>query len=343
MMGELLAMDAVVSSMYDWATVCGEAARMASRITGRPDILVPTTIAPDRLAVMQKYSESVVNTKFIDYNHETGQLDLEDLKKKISSKTAGVYIENPSYLGFIETQGEEIAEIAHDKGALSIVGVEPSSLGVLTPPGEYGADIVIGEGQPLGMHMTYGGALLGIMAFPAEPKFMTEAPRGIYILTTAIEPEDRWAFLRVRLERSLYTARERGISFTGTASMLWSITAAVYMALVGPQGIRELGEVIIQKSHYAMKLISEIAGLRVPLFNAPHFEEFIINFDETDMSVREVNTALLKHGICGGKDISTDFPELGRSALYCVTETHSEESIENLATTLGMVLEGDEN
>jgi glycine dehydrogenase subunit 1 len=210
MMGELLAMDAVVSSLYDWASVCGEAACMAYRITGRRDFLVPRTINPERLSAMNNYSESVVNTKLIDYDSETGQLDLEDLKSKISSNTAGVYIENPSYLGLIEAQGKEIAEIAHDKGALSIVGVEPTSLGILTPPGEYDADIVIGEGQPLGMHMTYGGALLGIMAFRDEPKFIENSPTRRLMTITTTDREGIWGFIPIKLERDMrYVYRKR--------------------------------------------------------------------------------------------------------------------------------------
>ena len=337
MVGELLAMDAVVSSMYDWATVCGEAARMAYRITGRREVLAPKTMSPDRLSVMKNYSESVVNTKLIDYDPETGQLNLEDLKSKISSKTAAVYIENPSYLGFIEAQGEEISQIAHDKGALSIVGVEPSSLGVLAPPGDYGADIAIGEGQPLGMHMTYGGALLGVMAFRDEPKFIAEAPRRTNTITTT-DREGVWGFTPVHIERDSYEARERGTSFTGTTSQLWSITAAVYMALMGPQGFKELGEAIMQKSHYALKLISEIGGVRAPIFKSVHFEEFIVNFDGTGKTVQALNNSLLKRGIQGGKDISKEFPELGKSALYCVTEIHTKEDIEKLADALKEVV-----
>jgi glycine dehydrogenase subunit 1 len=333
MMGELLAMDAVVSSMYDWATVCGEAARMACRITGRREVLAPKTMSPDRLSVMRNYSESVANIRLVDHNPETGQLNLEDLKSKVSSETAAVYIENPSYLGFIEAQGEDVSQIAHDKGALSIVGVEPTSLGVLKPPSEYGADIAVGEGQPLGMHMTYGGALLGIMAFRDEPKFIAEAPRRTNTITTT-DREGVWGFTPVHIERDSYEARERGTSFTGTTSQLWSITAAVYMALMGPKGFRELGEAIMQKSHYAMKLISEIGGVRTPLFKSAHFEEFTVNFDGTGKTVRGLNKSLLERGIQGGKDISKEFPKLGQTSLYCITEVHTKVDIEELAEAL---------
>ncbi len=336
MMSELLDMDTVVSSMYDWATVCGEAARMANRITGRNELLVTRTISPDRLSVLRNYSESIMDIKLIDYDLETGQLDINDLKKKISSKTAGVYFENPSYLGFIEAKGEEISDITHEAGALSIVGVDPSSLGILTPPGKYGVDIVIGEGQPLGMHMSYGGGLLGIMAFPADSKFMEETPRRVISITTT--EEEGYGFDSTRIERSHYLAREKGTSFTGTTSALWSITAAVYLALMGPKGMHDLGEVIMQKSHFAMKLISEINDIKAPIFNSTHFKEFTVNFDGTGKTVRRVNKELLKQGVLAGKDISSEFPELGKSALYCVTELHSEKDVERLACALETVV-----
>jgi glycine dehydrogenase subunit 1 len=136
----------------------------------------------------------------------------------------------------------------------------------------------------------------------------------------------------------MYIAREKGTSFAGTGSALWSITAAVYLALMGPQGMRDLGETIMNNSHYAMKLISEINDLKTPMFRSAHFEEFTVNFDGTGKAVRDVNKALLKRGIQGGKDITKEFPELGRTALYCVTEIHTEEDIEKLANALGEVV-----
>jgi glycine dehydrogenase subunit 1 len=339
MMGELLAMDAVVSSMYDWATVCGEAVRMARRLTGRDEVLVPRTMSPDRLSVMRNYAGDVARIRPVAYEPDTGQLDLEDLQRKISARTAGVYVENPSYLGFIEAHAEAIAEVAHDHGALSIVGVEPSSLGVLTPPGEYSADIVIGEGQPLGMHPTYGGALLGIMAFRDDPAFIAEAPRRTNTITTT-DREGVWGFTPVHIERDSYHARERGVSFTGTASQLWSITAAVYMALMGPHGFRELGELIMHNAHYAMQRIAEIRGVRAPMFRSTHFEEFTVNFDGTGETVQRVNRALLARGVHGGKDLTGEFPELGSSALFCVTETHTQGDIDALADALEAIAEG---
>ncbi len=338
MIGDLVAMDVVTFPLYDWATAAGDTVRMAVVATGRHEILVPKTISPDRLSVVRAYCERLADIKLVDYNPESGQLSLEDLKSKISSKTAGVYIENPAYLGFVETEGEEIGEIAHDHGALLMVGVEPLSLGVLTPPGEYGADIVCGEGQPLGSHMCFGGALLGFLAFRDDERFASATAHRLITITEA-EREGEWGFAYVLPERTIFAAREKAVTFTGTVTVLWAITAAVYMSLLGPQGMRELAEAIMQKSRYAMKRISEIRGINAPIFESPHFEEFTANFDGTGKTAREVNKVLLEHGIQGGKDITKEFPELGNTALYCVTEIHTKEDIDRLAATLERVAE----
>jgi glycine dehydrogenase subunit 1 len=337
MLGELVAMDIVSFPWYDWANVAGDAARMALRITGRNEILVPKTTSPERLSVLRAYCEGLADVKCVN-NAENGQLDAEDLKARISSNTAAVYIENPSYLGFIETQGREISEIAHDRDASFIVGVEPLSLGILTPPGEYGADIVCGEGQPLGMHMHYGGGLLGFLACRDTKEFAAAVPHRLITITTT-ETEGEWGFTYVMPERTMFSAREKAKSFTGTATALWAITAAVYMSLLGPQGFRELAEAIMQKSHYAMKQISKVTGLKTPMFNSPHFEEFTVNFNATGKTVAEVNRALLKSGILGGKDISKEFPELDQTSLYCVTEMHTKDEIDKVVSVLQEVIQ----
>ena len=142
MICELTDMDVANCSMYDWASALGEAARMAARITGRGEVLISRIIHPERAATLQVYAEPAgIKIQQLAYNEETGQISLEDLKSKISDKTAAVYIENPSYLGFIETQVDEISKEAHAHGALFILGVDPTSLGILKPPGEYDADI----------------------------------------------------------------------------------------------------------------------------------------------------------------------------------------------------------
>ena len=338
MICEITAMDVANSSMYDWASALGEAVRMAARLTHRDVALVPQTIHPERLDTLRTYSEPAgIRVEPIDYDLETGQLDIEDLKEKLSGKTAAVYVENPTYLGFIETQVEEIAEETHDQEALLVVGVDPTSLGVLEPPGEYGADIVVGEGQPLGNQMNYGGPLLGIFACRDDLRLVRQMPGRVVGMTTTVKEEKR-GFCMALQTREQHIRRERATSNICSNETLCSVAAAVYLALLGPKGLRELGETIMSKSHYAMQVLGKIDGIKTPVFKAPHFKEFTVNFDGTGRPVSEVHRGLLERQVHGGKDISKEFPELGESALYCVTETHSKRDIDKLASALEQIL-----
>jgi glycine dehydrogenase subunit 1 len=180
--------------------------------------------------------------------------------------------------------------------------------------------------------MNFGGASLGFLACRDEPRFLSST--GHRLVTIAkTERKGEWGFAYVLPERSMYAAREKAPSITGTGAALCAITAAVYLSLLGPKGLREIAETIMQKSHYAMKRISEIRGIKTPLFKSPHFEEFTVNFGNRK-TVRKINHALLKHGIQGGKDLSREFPELRNTALYCVTEIHAKEDIDRLAMAL---------
>jgi len=339
MICELTAMHVANSSMYDWASALGEAVRMAVRLNNRAEVLVPKIIHPERLATLQTYIAPVeTRVKKVDYHPTTGQLNLEDLKRKASAKTAAVYVENPSYLGFVETQVEEIAEIAHDAEALFIVGVDPTSLGVLKPPGEYGADIVVGEGQPLGNAMNYGGPLLGVFACRGEMELIRQMPGRVIGLTTALDGSRRGYYMALQT-REQHIRRERATSNICTNEALCALASAVHLALLGPQGLRELGEIIMAKTRYAMQLLNRIRGVKAPVFKSPHFKEFTVNFDKSGETVRKVNDALLsRHQIHGGKDLSKEFPELGETALYCATEAHTREEIDRLSEALKEIL-----
>jgi len=153
MMGELLDMDVVNVPTYDWGQAASTSIRMAARITKRSEVLVAESISPDRLSVIRNYCKPVIKIRLVKFDKETGKINIADLKEKISSNTAGIYFENPSYLGCIEDQGKIISDIAHTHGALSLIGVDPISLGRLIPPSNYGADIVCGDIQGLGMHI----------------------------------------------------------------------------------------------------------------------------------------------------------------------------------------------
>ena len=339
MICELTGMMVSNCSMYDWASALGEAARMAVRVKGRNEVLVPKLIHPERASTLKVYSDPAgIRIGEVDYEKESGQLDLDDLQRKMSDKTAAVYVENPAYLGFIETQVNEISQEAHSRGALLIAGVDPTSLGVLKPPGEYGADIVVGEAQPLGNAMNFGGPLLGIMACREDMGLIRQMPGRIIGLTTTQDGK-RPGYCMAMQTREQHIRRERATSNICTNEALCAVASAVYMALLGPQGLRELGETILYKANYAVKLLSEIESLKVPFFESVCFKEFTVNFDQTGLAVNEVNKELLEHGIQGGKDVSKEFPELGQTALYCVTEIHSKEEIQRLQCVLKETLE----
>jgi glycine dehydrogenase subunit 1 len=313
---------------------------MASRLTGRREILVPAGMSPARLAVVTNFSNptempGALKITKIAYDKKTGALDLKDLKRKISDAIACVYFENPGYLGAIEDHGEEIAEIAHKAGAEVVVGVDPISLGVLAPPSDYGADIVCGDVQPLGVHMAAGGGLAGFIASRDEERYVAEYPLRIISITDTVE-EGEYGFGQAAYERTSYMAREKAKDWVGTTTALHGIIAAVYMSLLGPQGMRDVGEAILQKCHYASAKLSEIDSVEVkfPRF----FTEFPLCIDATGKKVRQVNKALLKRGIFGGKDISEEFPELGQSALTCVTEVHSKADIDRFVGEMEAIL-----
>ena len=337
LMGELLDMDVVNVPTFDWCQAASTSVRMAGRITRRDEVLYANTIGPDRLQVMRNYCRGVMSLAPVRHDPETGLMDLADLAAKLTEKTAAVYFENPSYLGCLETEGERIAELVHARGGLCVVGTDPISLGVLAPPAHYGADIVCGDIQPLGVHMNYGGGQAGFISTRDEERFVMEYPSRLFgIARTAVEGE--WGFGDVAYDRTSFGVREKGKEFVGTAAALWGITAGVYLALMGPQGLREVGQHILQKSQYAMKKLGALPGVRAPRFRAPHFKEFVVDFGGTGKTVGAVNEALRARGIFGGHDLGRDFPGLAGCALYCFTEVHSQGDIDTLAAAFGEVL-----
>lgn len=337
MIAELMAMEFANSSLYDWATALGEAARMSARVTGRDEFLVPHYIQPDRLRTLKTFSEPVgIGIVEVAQDGRTGAIVEDDLQRKISSKTAGVYIENPSYLGFFEAGARRIGEIAHEKGALFVIGADPTSLGLFASPGELDADIAIGEGQPLGNHMNYGGPLLGLFACKGE-RLLRQMP-GRLIGMTMTKDRSSKAFTMVLQTREQHIRREKANSNICTNEALCAVAAAAYLSLMGARGLERLGKNILANSSYAMRQLSAVDGITVPLFEAQHFKEFVIRFDGTGIAVPHVNAKLLQRGIQGGICLHDQFPELGQSALYCVTELHTRGDIDRLVAEMKAIL-----
>jgi glycine dehydrogenase subunit 1 len=337
MMAELLEMDVVNVPTYDGFQAAATALRMACRITNRNKVLLPETLGRDLLSKIRDYLKFDIEIILVKHNPLTGGIDLHHLKELLTPEIAAVFFENPSYLGFLELKGAEISEIAHSHDAICIVNVDPISLGVLEPPIKYGADIVVGDIQPLGMHMLYGGGQAGFIASRDEEKYVMQYPSRLFgIVPTRVQGE--YGFGDVAYERTSFAKREEGNEWVGTASALWGITAGVYLALMGPQGMKEIGEGILYRSRYAKQEIGKINNVNTEIFCAPHFKEFIVNFNATGKRVATINQSLLENGIFGGKDLSHEFAWLGESALYCFTEVHTKDDIDKLVSSLKEVL-----
>ena len=337
MMGELLDMEVVNVPTYDGFQAVATALRMAARMTGRRRLVISALIDPDKLSKIRDYCKPELELVMAPHDPVSGALDLAALKKLLQAETAALYFENPGFLGQIELNGRQAAQMAHEIGAECVVGVDPSSLGVLAPPVAYGADIVCGDLQPLGMHMSYGGGHAGFIATRDEIRYVQEYPSRLFgIAPTSVEGE--YGFGDVFFDRTSFALREEGKEWVGTASALWGITAGVYLALMGPQGMKDLGEGIMQRSRYAATRMAELPGVKCPLYNAPIFKEFVVDFRDTGRTVAQINQALLTKGIFGGLDLGPRFTHLDGCALYCVTEVHTKSDIDTLVSALREVL-----
>jgi len=333
MIRDLTGVDAVNSSLYDGSTALGEAARMAARVTSRYKILVPRSLHPDKLSVLRNYTEPVgIRIETIGMDDETGCLDLDDLKTKINNETAAVLCEVPSFFGILDPNAVSVPSLCHEKGALSIIGFDPISLGGLKPPGDYGADIVVAEGQSISSEMNFGGPGLGIIGCKGE-NLLRQMPGRLIGMTTTMDGKNR-AFSMVLQTREQHIRREKATSNICTNEALLGVGAAAYLSLLGPRGLSQLFETILVKTNHAIKRLHELPGTLIPRFTGQHYQEFVVTLENPRHTIAKMNQDLLAAGIHGGKSLVNDFPELGQSSLMCVTETHSPEAIDKLRATM---------
>jgi glycine dehydrogenase subunit 1 len=342
MMSELLEMDVVNSSMYDWATALGEAARMASRITHRNEFLIPHFISPERLATLTVYVRSLgMRVVEMEQPFPQGQIEIDTLTEQVSSKTAGIYIENPSYLGYLLDNCDAIADVAHDAGSLFIVGVDPTSLGIIKPPGAYSADIVVGEGQPLGNYVNYGGPFLGIFACRNETRLLRQMPGRLVGLTTTLDNQET-GFCMVLQTREQHIRREKATSNICTNHALCAVRAAIFLALYGRNGFQQFSEYLLTITQYAIRHLRALDGVHTPLFSGCHFKEFTVCFENAKtVSGSNLHQALLAQGIFGGRALSPIFPELGDTYLYSLSDLHSIQDIQTLRRAIKTLRETD--
>ncbi len=321
----LLAMDVANASMYDGATALAEAALMAADLTGRRRLVVPSTVHPIHRQVLDTYVKPLGLT--IDVIPQAdGVADFEALQDALTNDTAAVIIQHPNFFGHLEDV-RQLGEAAHARGALFVVSADPISLGLLAPPGEYGADIVVGEGQGLGCSMGYGGPLLGL--FACKRTFMRRLPGRIVGQTTA--EGGRRAFVMTLRTREQDIRRERATSNICTNEALYALAATVYLATMGKAGLRQVAELCVQKAHYAAVEIAKLPGYSLPYPGAPFFHEFVVRMPEAPEAV---NKCLRDAGILGGLPLGPYYPEMADSMLLCVTEQRTKDEIDALIAAL---------
>ncbi len=341
MLAELLDTEVMSVPQYDGGQALATAISMANRINGRRKVLLPASMNPQNKRIVANYLDSVqqamiVEPVFIDYDETTGSLDMNDLEAKLDETVTAIVIEAVSFLGVTEPEVARIGQLAAKVGAEYIAYVDPISLGVLEAPTKYGATICCGDLHSLGLHLSCGNGQAGFISTMADTKYLENYKDFIYGFCEP-EVEGEYVFGNLLVERTHYAQRAKGKEFTGTGTNLWMISAAVYMALMGPKGFEDVGRTIFYNSNYAAKKIAEIEHVQLP-FSGSIFQEFVVNFDQTGKTVAEINKKLLNKKIFGGLDLSAEFPQLGQSALYCVTETTSKEDIDQLIAALRDIL-----
>lgn len=336
MLGEMLNFDVVTVPTFDGFQAAATACRMSGRYTGRRTVLLAGNINPDAHSHITNYGRSDLDFVTVKYHAASGLIDQSDLREKLNTGIAGVYFENPSYFGTLE-DGQAIADIVKPHGAMLLVGVDPATLGVLSPPSDYGADIACGDIQTLGMHMGYGSGHGGFLSSRDEEALVMQYPSRLFgIAPTQVAGE--YGFGDVAYRRTSFDQRENGNEFVGTAAALWGITAGVYLATMGPQGMHALGDGLMKRVAYLKKQLATLPGVNVPHAHTAHFRECVVNFDATGRTVAALSKALRGHGIFAGHDLSVLFPELGQSALFCVSELHAQSDIDLLISALSTFL-----
>ncbi len=337
LIAELTGMDATNTSMYDAPTALGEAALMAARITRKEEILIPKCLHWEKRSVLENYIRWVgLKLREIPYSLETGKIELDQIEEALNENTAGVYIENPNFFGIFEDIITELSELTIQNKSMLITGINPLSLGVVKSPGEYGADIVIGDAQGFGNPMHFGGPSVGI--FACKKEYIRRMPGRIIGLTH--DDEGRRAFCMTLQTREQHIRREKATSNICTNHALCAVATAVHLAALGKCGIAELAELNLRRARYLADELNKIEGLEAPLFKDGHyFNEFTVR--TTKCSVEELNTKLLDLGVIGGLNLQPNFPELGEAMLVATTENHTQEDYTKFISALkGLVGDG---
>jgi glycine dehydrogenase subunit 1 len=313
MVCELTAMDVANAGMYDGASALAEACLMAAAATGRRRIAVLSTVHPHRQAVVRTYA----------FGRDLAVDVLPADGPALSGEHACLAVQQPDFFGYLQPDIEALEIAAHGAGALFIVSVDPISLGLFRPPGEYGADVVVGEGQSLGSPLSFGGPYLGF--FACRQQYLRHMPGRIVGRTT--DAQGRTGYVLTLQTREQHIRRERATSNICTSQQLVALAATVYLAAMGKRGLRQVAELCYHKAHYAAQRIARLPGYSLP-FDGLFFKEFVVRCPRPPS---DVNRALLARGIIGGLDVSQ---HMENGLLLCVTEMNTRQEIDRLVEAL---------
>jgi len=321
---QLTGMDVANASMYDGGTAVAEGAIMGCGATRRSKALVSRSVSPFYRAVLSNYFNSR-GLELEEIPLKDGHTDFASLEKMVDESVASVILQTPNFFGLVEEM-DGVADVVHKHKAVLVVSADPLSLPLLQSPGDYGADIVVGEGQSLGVPPSFGGPLLGIMA--ARSRFVRQLPGRIAGET--VDSEGNRGYVLTLQTREQHIRREKASSNICSNEALVALAAAVYMASMGPQGMREVSEQCLQKATYAREKLTALDGFE-SVFPGYNFKEFAV---KVPGSPEDLNSKLLKKNIYGGVDITPFYPELENTMLFAVTEKRTREEIDTLVREL---------
>jgi len=319
---QLTGMDVSNASLYDGGSAVAEAVLMALTVTRRfGRVVVAGTVHPEYRQILATYLANL-EPQIVTVPPTNGRVDPEAVAREITDDTAALVIQNPNFFGMIE-EAEALVDAAKRKGALAIVSVDPISLGLLARPGDYGADVVVAEGQSLGNPISFGGPYLGIMACREE--FVRKMPGRIVGQT--VDRHGKRCWVLTLQTREQHIRREKATSNICTNQGLLALRASIYLAALGPQGLRQAAELSTRKAHYAAEQLRAVPGLSLA-FNGPFFKEFVIR---SDSDPQRLLVEVGQLGFHGGIALGRWFPELSDCVLVAVTERRTITEIDGLA------------
>jgi glycine dehydrogenase subunit 1 len=315
----LYGMEAANASLYDGATALAEAAAAAARITGRRKILLPESLHPEWRQVLETVFKAKGEPELERLACPSGVLDPEDAACRLDDTVAALVVATPNFYGLLE-DGPALAERAHAAGALLIAAADPVSLGVLEPPGAWGADLAVGEGQGLGNPLNGGGPYLGL--FACKKPFMRHLPGRICGMTR--DAEGRRGFVLTLQAREQHIRRERASSNVCSNEALCALAATIHLALLGPEGLREAAERCVDGAHRLAERLNALPGFRLR-FDKPFFNEFVL---ECPVPAERVRQALLKAGLLAGVPLGPWYSAMKHSLLVCVSEARTDDELD---------------